>query len=59
LAHRAQAWLAVSDEPDARVSGRYFHHLRERAPDPQTAPVDLQDRLVAEFAGLSGAAPPA
>ena len=26
--HRTQVWLAVSDEPQARVTGKYFHHLR-------------------------------
>jgi len=53
---RTQAWLAVGDEPAARVSGRYFHHLRERAPDPQALSVTLQDRLVAECERLSGVA---
>ena len=55
---RTQVWLAVSDEPQARVTGRYFHHLRERAPDPQTNSPELQDRLIAECARLSGVALP-
>jgi NAD(P)-dependent dehydrogenase (short-subunit alcohol dehydrogenase family) len=54
-----QAWLAVSDEPPARVSGKYFHHLRERPADPQTGSVALQDRLIAECQRLSGVALPA
>ena len=33
---RTQVWLAVSDEPEARVTGKYFRYLRQRAPDPQT-----------------------
>jgi NAD(P)-dependent dehydrogenase (short-subunit alcohol dehydrogenase family) len=53
-----QAWLAVSDDAQAHVTGKYFHHLRERAPDPQTASVELQDRLIAECARLSGVALP-
>jgi hypothetical protein len=32
-AHLTQAWLAVSDEPEARVSGRYFYDLRPLAPN--------------------------
>ncbi len=56
---RTQAWLAVSDDPQAHVTGKYFHHLRERAPDPQTASVELQDRLIAECERLSGVALPA
>jgi len=55
---RTQAWLAVGDDAEARVSGRYFHHLRERAPDPQTDSVELQERLIAECARLSGVAAP-
>ncbi len=55
---RTQVWLAVSDEPQARVTGKYFHHLRERAPDPQTASVEWQDRLIAECGRLSGVALP-
>ncbi len=55
---RTQAWLAVSDDAPARVTGKYFHHLRERAPDPQAASVELQDRLIAECARLSGVALP-
>jgi NAD(P)-dependent dehydrogenase (short-subunit alcohol dehydrogenase family) len=56
--HRTQVWLAVSDEPEARVTGKYFRYLRPRAPDPQTASVELQDRLIAECARLSGVALP-
>jgi hypothetical protein len=29
---RTQTWLAVSDEPAAMVSGRYWHHLRQEEP---------------------------
>jgi len=54
-AHRTQVWLAVSDEPEARVTGKYFRYMRQRAPDPQTASVELQDRLIAECEKLSGA----
>jgi NAD(P)-dependent dehydrogenase (short-subunit alcohol dehydrogenase family) len=55
---RTQVWLAVGDDREARVAGRYFHHLRERAPDPQAGATELQDRLIAECARLSGVALP-
>ena len=29
---RTQTWLAVSDDPAALVSGRYWHHLRQQQP---------------------------
>ena len=34
-AHRTQVWLAVSDDPAARVTGKYFYHMRPRTPNPQ------------------------
>ncbi len=52
-AHRTQAWLAVSDDAQARVSGDYFYHLRRRAPNPQAKDPDLQDRLIAACERLS------
>ncbi len=53
-----QAWLAVSDEPAARVTGRYFYHRTERAADPAASDPELQDGLLAACANLSGAALP-
>jgi NAD(P)-dependent dehydrogenase (short-subunit alcohol dehydrogenase family) len=53
-AHLTQAWLAVSDEPEAKVTGHYFHHKRLLAPNPQANNAALQDRLVAICAELSG-----
>jgi NAD(P)-dependent dehydrogenase (short-subunit alcohol dehydrogenase family) len=53
-AHLTQAWLAASDEPEAKVTGRYFYHKGLRAPNPQAHNAALQDRLVAVCAELSG-----
>jgi NAD(P)-dependent dehydrogenase (short-subunit alcohol dehydrogenase family) len=58
-AHRTQAWLAVSDDPEARVSGQYFYHLKQRAPDPAARDPARQDALVAACQRLSGIALPA
>src|SRR5580658_4461543 len=52
-AHLTQAWLAVSEEPEAKVSGRYFYHLHPLAPNPQANNAALQDRLTAICAELS------
>jgi NAD(P)-dependent dehydrogenase (short-subunit alcohol dehydrogenase family) len=49
-----QAWLAVSDDPAARVSGRYFYHRAERAADPAASDPQVQDGLLAVCAELSG-----
>ncbi len=56
---RTQAWLAVSDDEGARVTGEYFYHMRLRAPNPSADDVDLQDRLLEACRRFSGVAPPA
>src|ERR1700674_5964240 len=38
-----QVWLAVSDEGDAKVSGRYFYHKRARAAHPAASDVTVQN----------------
>lgn len=55
-AHRTQAWLAASNDAAARVSGRYFYHLRSREPNPVVPNEDVQETLLAECAKLSGIA---
>jgi hypothetical protein len=52
-AHLTQAWLAASDELKAKVTGRYFYHLRPLAPNPQANNAALQDGLIAICAELS------
>lgn len=42
-----QAWLAVSDAPEANVTGGYFYHLRPADVHPATRDAALQDRLLA------------
>ena len=46
-AHRTQVWLAASDDPAARATGKYFYHLRPLTPNPQAKDVALQGRLIA------------
>lgn len=55
---KIQSWLAVSDEPAAVVSGRYWHHLRQQQPAAEAADPEFQDRLIAELAELTGVALP-
>jgi hypothetical protein len=44
----------VSDDPAARVSGRYLYHRTERAADPAASDPAVQDGLLAACAGLTG-----
>ena len=57
-AHRTQVWLAVSDDPRARVTGQYFYHMQLRAPNPQALDVTLQDQLIDACERFSGIALP-
>jgi NAD(P)-dependent dehydrogenase (short-subunit alcohol dehydrogenase family) len=49
-----QAWLAVSDDPAASVTGQYFYHQRPRQVHPAAASHSVQDQLLASCAELSG-----
>jgi len=49
-----QAWLAVSEDPRARVSGDYFHHRQRRPVAPVARDEAVQDRLLAYLHTLSG-----
>jgi NAD(P)-dependent dehydrogenase (short-subunit alcohol dehydrogenase family) len=50
---RTQTWLAVSEEPAAIISGRYWHHLRQEQPASEAADPEFQDRLIAKLEELT------
>jgi NAD(P)-dependent dehydrogenase (short-subunit alcohol dehydrogenase family) len=54
-----QAWLAVSEDPAAMVSGRYFYHRAERRADAAAADTGVQDGLLAACEELTGVPLPA
>ena len=49
-----QTWLAVSDDPAATVTGRYWHHRRPQAPAKEASDRRFQDQLSARLAELTG-----
>jgi NAD(P)-dependent dehydrogenase (short-subunit alcohol dehydrogenase family) len=51
---QTQVWLAVSNDPEALVSGHYFHHRRQGKYQLQVDDTDVQDRLLELCAHLSG-----
>jgi len=59
LGARTQAWLAVSDDPDAEVTAKYFFHQQPRDANPATRSIELQERLLKACAQLTGAELPA
>jgi NAD(P)-dependent dehydrogenase (short-subunit alcohol dehydrogenase family) len=54
LAAVTQAWLAVSDDPAANVTGGYFYHQQPRDVHPAARSVELQERLLDRCAELTG-----
>ena len=52
--HRTQVWLAASDDPQARVTGEYFFHMKLRKPKPSSRDADRQEKLIAACERLSG-----
>ena len=53
LAPVTQAWLAVSADPAATVTGGYFYHQRPREPNPATRDVKVQNELLGYCAELA------
>ena len=49
-----QTWLAVSDEPAAMISGRYWHHRRPQNAAREASDPRFQDQLSARLAELTG-----
>jgi NAD(P)-dependent dehydrogenase (short-subunit alcohol dehydrogenase family) len=54
-----QAWLAVSDDPAATVSGAYFYHQRPSEVHPAVRSHQFQDELISALASLTGVKLPA
>lgn len=52
--HLTQTWLAVSNDPGARVSGGYWFHRKRQAPAAEATSVSFQDQLVSALAKLTG-----
>jgi NAD(P)-dependent dehydrogenase (short-subunit alcohol dehydrogenase family) len=59
LAHVTQVWLATTDEPEALISGRYWHHLRTEKAHPTVHDETFQDELLASLAEQTGVQIPA
>lgn len=58
MGYRTQTWLAVSDEPAATVSGRYWHHRRTEPPARLVSDRRFQGRLASTLTELTGVALP-
>ncbi len=52
--YQTQVWLAVSDDDRARVSGRYFYHLKETGFNPEADDIQKQEKLLKLCEEISG-----
>ena len=51
---QTQVWLAVSNDPEARVSGRYFHHKRQAHYLPAAGNAIVQEKFLALCEQITG-----
>ncbi|QEM04981.1 SDR family NAD(P)-dependent oxidoreductase [Mucilaginibacter rubeus] len=54
--YETQVWLAVSDDPKALVSGRYFRHQREARYEVKADDADVQEQFLQLCGQISGMA---
>lgn len=52
--YETQSWLAVSDEPEALVSGGYFYHQQQRPYHAKADEVSIQDEFMLVCEQLTG-----
>lgn len=52
--YETQAWLAVSNDAKALVTGRHFHHEREARYNTKADDVDAQEKLLSTCEQLTG-----
>jgi NAD(P)-dependent dehydrogenase (short-subunit alcohol dehydrogenase family) len=54
MGYLTQTWLAVSNDPAAKVSGGYWYHRKQQKPATEALDPNFQDRLTAKLAELTG-----
>jgi NAD(P)-dependent dehydrogenase (short-subunit alcohol dehydrogenase family) len=54
MGHETQAWLAVSEDPQAKVSGAYWYHRQQNPAAPAVNDPAFQERFLNKLAELTG-----
>jgi NAD(P)-dependent dehydrogenase (short-subunit alcohol dehydrogenase family) len=52
--YQTQAWLAVSDDDQAKVSGHYFYHQKQKHHHPAAANIDIQEKFLVLCEKITG-----
>jgi NAD(P)-dependent dehydrogenase (short-subunit alcohol dehydrogenase family) len=56
MGFETQVWLAVSNDKEALVNGKYFFHKKESRYNPEADEIDLQDKLITLCSDITGVA---
>lgn len=51
---QTQAWLAVSNDEQAKISGHYFYHQKQKHSVPEVKDVNTQERFLAACEEITG-----
>jgi NAD(P)-dependent dehydrogenase (short-subunit alcohol dehydrogenase family) len=51
---QTQAWLAVSNDEQAKVSGFYFYHQKQKRPLPPANDIDVQEKFLSLCEQITG-----
>ena len=51
---QTQTWLAVSNDEQAKVSGRYFYHQKQKRPLPAAGDIDVQEKFLSLCEQITG-----
>ncbi len=51
---QTQAWLAVSNDEQAKVSGCYFYHQKQKRPLPPAGDIDVQEKFLSLCEQITG-----
>jgi NAD(P)-dependent dehydrogenase (short-subunit alcohol dehydrogenase family) len=54
MGHLTQTWLAVSNDPAATISGKYWYHRKQQHPASEVSDPRFQEQLVTTLAELTG-----
>ena len=52
--YKTQVWLAASDDENAKVSGKYFHHQKVSRHNPEADDVELQEKFLSLCRAITG-----
>jgi hypothetical protein len=52
--YETQAWLAASNDPAAKVTGKYFYHKKQKRHNPEADSIESQEKFLKLCEELTG-----